>query len=269
MKKGFTLAELIGVVVILGAIALIIIPIVIKSIKEGNDELYNSQIENIKLSLQLWTSEYQKPNKNESITLSLSQLKESGLVEMDIKNPVTKELLPNDMVLKIINNEGIIEYQVIDEGVNKQEYLTLPYMKLVGNALTYVELGEEYIDEGIVDKDNNKISANIDIEPLLDTDIKGVYVYKYTYQNNVIYRTVVVRDTKAPQILFDDLTINLDEYETYDFLSDIVVTDNSHEQVNVEVVKNFNYSVGTFSIKYIATDSSGNVATKYRNVTVE
>ena len=140
MKKGFTLAELLGVLVILGAILLIAIPVVDQAIKSGKEDLYQEQIEIIKTSLQLWMSNNQKPDVGEKIVLSLSQLKEAGAVELDITNPKTNELFPNDMTLEIRNNNGIIEYEVDVTGSNKVDYTLLPSISLNGNVLEYVEV---------------------------------------------------------------------------------------------------------------------------------
>ena len=84
MKKGFTLAELLGVIILLGAIALIVVPLVSNSMKDSKETLYNDQIKSIELSLASWMSSNQTPAEGETITLSLSQLKEAGLVELDI-----------------------------------------------------------------------------------------------------------------------------------------------------------------------------------------
>ena len=135
MKKGFTLAELLGVLVILGAILLIAIPVVDQTIKSGKEDLYQEQIDSIKTSLQLWMSNNQKPDVGEKIVLSLSQLKESDAVALDITNPKTNELFPNDMILEISNNNGIIEYEVDVTGNNKEDYTLLPSISLNGNVL--------------------------------------------------------------------------------------------------------------------------------------
>lgn len=277
-KKGFTLVELLAVLIILVALLLIIIPVVANSIKEGKEKIYNSQINNIKLALESWMSENQKPNNGEYIVLSLSQLKEAGEVEVDIKNPNTKELFPNDMILKIINNDGIIEYEVNDTGSNKSDYSLIPSMKINGNALTYVELGSQnYIDLGVTAKDKNNNSINdIDsiTEPTLNLGVKGIYITKYTASSNgysnTIYRTIIVRDTKGPEISFsNDLVLTYEAARNYDFKSDIVVTDNSREAVNVTVESNISVIPGNYSIKYIATDQSGNETVKFRKVTIK
>ena len=50
MKKGFTLVELIAVIVLLSLIALFTLPSVNKTIKDRKEALYNVQIDNIKAS---------------------------------------------------------------------------------------------------------------------------------------------------------------------------------------------------------------------------
>ena len=280
MKKGFTLAELLGVLVILGAILLIAIPVVDKVIKSGQEDLYQDQIESIKSSLNLWMSNNQKPDVDETITLSLSQLKEAGVVELDITNPKTNELFPNDMILKISNNQGTIEYQIDVTGSNKSDYTLLPSISLNGNVLDYVEVDNTgvatYNDPGLVVKDSsgNIISTvNQSTTPTFDITKRGIYLRKYVatsdgYTNNA-YRTIIVRDTVGPEISFiGSLTLTYAESITYDYDADISVTDNSGENVTVEVEHNISALAGDYTVKYIATDSSGNVTTKLRKVTI-
>lgn len=280
MKKGFTLAELLGVLVILGAILLIAIPVVDQAIKSGKEDLYQEQIEIIKNSLQLWMSNNQKPDVGEKIVLSLSQLKEAGAVELDITNPKTNELFPNDMTLEITNNNGIIEYEVDVTGSNKVDYTLLPSISLNGNVLEYVEVDSTgvitYDDPGVIVKDSsgNIISTvSQSTTPTLDITKRGIYLRKYVATSNgytnVAYRTIIVRDTIGPEISFiGSLTLTYEESRTYDYDADIVVTDNSGENVTVTVEHNISPLVGDYTIEYIATDSSGNVTTKSRKVTI-
>ncbi len=273
MKKAFTLAELIGVIVLLGALSLIIISLVSSSMKGSKEDLYNNQIDNIKLSLQLWMSENQRPNNGEIITLSLSQLKHSGLVDLDIKNPKTEELFPNDMLLKIKNNDNIIEYEVIDNGNNLDDYTLIPSVSLIGDTLTYVEVNSNYTDLGVVAKDRNgNALSNVTNTTNLNINQIGTYLTTYTVTHNgytnTIYRTIVVRDTIGPVIEFDDLTLSLSEVATYDFKSDITVTDNSLGTVTVDTTDNINVIAGTYTVEYKATDPSGNTTTKSRLVTL-
>ncbi len=274
MKKGFTLAELLGVIIILGALMLIIIPLVSTAIKNADEDLYNSQIESIKLALEIWASDNQKPNDGEYITLSLSQLKEAGLVELDIRNPITKELFPNDMILKITNNNGIVEYTVNENGSNTKDYDSITSIKVNGDVLEYVEVGSiTYDDLGITAKDSNNNSITdftTTTTPTLDLSKKGVYLITYKTIDNVAYRTIVVRDTTGPEITFNNnLEMTYEESKSYDFKSDITVTDNSNEEVSVTVENNIKPLAGNYTVKYTAKDSSGNETIKLRKVTIK
>lgn len=274
MKKGFTLAELLGVIVILGAVLLIISATFTTVLKQGEEDLYNDQINTIKLSLEAWMSDNQRPNLGEKITLSLSQLKEAGLIDLNIKDPKTKELFPNDMVLEIFNNEGIIEYNVNVKGNNVKDYNSITSIKVNGNVLEYVELGSSsYNDPGVVAKDaNGNIVSNVTsvTTPTLDLNKKGTYLTKYTTSDNVAYRTIIVRDTTGPIINFDtNLQMTYEESKTYDFESDITVTDNSNESVTIAVSDNITILPGDYTVKYVATDSSGNETIKLRKVTIK
>jgi len=54
MKKGFTLAEVIAIIVILGVISLIAVPAVNKAIIESRQKAYNSQVEIILEASKRW-----------------------------------------------------------------------------------------------------------------------------------------------------------------------------------------------------------------------
>lgn len=278
MKKGFTLAELLGVLVILAAILLIIMPIVDKTIKEGKDDLYDKQINSIKLAMELWLTDHAKLDEGEYIVITLSQLKDAGLIEFDIKNPKTEELFPNDMLLTIKNNDGILEYEVVDAGNNLDDYESLPRLSINGNILTYVEINTEYIDRGVkvTDSIGNTITDTVSqtISPDLSISTKGVYLQKYsiTYNgfSNMVYRTIIVRDTIGPEILFsNNLELTYEEAQKYDFKSDIVVKDNSGEKAEVTVEDNIMDLPGRYTVKYTAIDTSGNETVKVRQVTIK
>lgn len=273
-KRGFTLAELIGVVVLLGAILLIIIPVVSKSLKDSKQKLYNDQIEGIKQALQLWASD-NKPNNNETYYLTLSQLKQKGLVEPDLKNPITGEYLPNDMVLKVINENGVIDYEIIkDSGVCKSDYVDIPKMEN-DNNIVYVEINSFYNDTLVTakDKDGNLLN-NVTSKSNIDITKLGSYYVTYDVLKdgkcNSTIRNVIVRDTVGPVISFkNDLEISLSQINTYDLLSDVTITDNSGIEPTVSVTNNFASIKGNYTVKYVATDASGNVTTKLRKVTVK
>lgn len=278
MKKGFTLAELLGVIVVLAAVLLIIMPTIDKTIKQGQDDLYDKQINSIKLAMELWVADNVKLEDGEYIVLTLSQLKDAGLVEFDVKNPKTEELFPNDMLLTIRNNDGILEYEVSTKGDNVENYELLPRISINGNILTYVEVNSEYVDRGasVTDQSGNVISSYVaqTIEPELNVSMRGVYLEKYTTNyngySNTVYRTIIVRDTIGPEIIFsNNLELTYEEAKDYNFESDIIIKDNSGEKVELTVEDNIMDLPGRYTVKYIAVDTSGNETVKVRQVTIK
>lgn len=94
MKKGFTLAELIGVIVVLALISLVTIPAVSKTLKQNKESLCESQLNNILSAAKAWGADhvFELPSNDETKTLHLTEIIESGYIDDHIENPVTKEL---------------------------------------------------------------------------------------------------------------------------------------------------------------------------------
>ena len=94
-KKGFTLAELLGVIVILLLLVLIVTPIFINYSKKASKSAYEVQINTIKESAREWALDEENikllPTKeNECVEITLEKLKEIGLLDYNITNPKTK-----------------------------------------------------------------------------------------------------------------------------------------------------------------------------------
>lgn len=122
-KNGFTLVELLGVVIILAMLGLIIVPTINKVLADNKNELYEVQIRNIKsgasnfVSENIFSENLNIPN-NSSIGIKLGKLKELGYIDSDITNPITKNKFSDDMVILITNNDNGFSYTVCDERVN-------------------------------------------------------------------------------------------------------------------------------------------------------
>ena len=116
MKKGFTLAELLGVIAILGIIALVTVPAINRSLNQGKDDLYNTQIEQIKKGAQDYYTEHlsELPKQiNASACKTIDELQKNGYLPLDVKNPKTDESFPlttKVCVKKITDKE--FEYEV-------------------------------------------------------------------------------------------------------------------------------------------------------------
>ncbi len=98
MKKsrGFTLAELLGVIVILGLIALVTIPAITDSLKRYRKNLSQIQIDNIVTAAKNWGSDHllELPDaEGGTITITISELQAQGYLKDELKDPDTKKEL--------------------------------------------------------------------------------------------------------------------------------------------------------------------------------
>lgn len=93
MKKGFTLVELLGVIVILGLIAMIAIPTINSAINSSREKAYDEQINTIVDTARTYMSKNSlklPDQKNGSkCSISVSTLQKEGLLDSDaIENPM-------------------------------------------------------------------------------------------------------------------------------------------------------------------------------------
>lgn len=120
MKKesGFTLVEILVVIVILGILAAVIYPIVNTSVNSSKQKLYDAQIENIINAARTYASDNMEilpttDGENLNPPLTLNKLIEEGYIK-DIENPKTKKPFDKNIKITITNKNGVLEYEVIN-----------------------------------------------------------------------------------------------------------------------------------------------------------
>lgn len=96
-KKGFTLIELMAVVTILVILSLIIVPVIDKNVKRSKDDMYNIQIENIRIAGELYFSDniVNRPGLGDYCSVSIDVLKGQGYIGDDVVNPKTGRAFEN------------------------------------------------------------------------------------------------------------------------------------------------------------------------------
>ena len=102
-KKGFTLMELLGVIIIITLLTTIAILGVTKIVKSSKEELSETQIESIRLAAEMWGVDNQKylPNNNECSYITLDDLKKFALIDSNIIDFTTNEKLDDNLMIKI------------------------------------------------------------------------------------------------------------------------------------------------------------------------
>ena len=233
MKKGFTLIELLAVIVILALLIIIVSPVINSSINRSKEAAFNEQILTIFKGAYDWSLNNTKilpASNNDSVSIYLGQLKQTGNVVHDIKNPKTGKNFPDDLVINIkyITESDDIDYKyykkegnylfIIDENSldsnNNLDYKDSPsivlngdaYMTLNLNSSIYEEPGYTVLDSNgnIIDEtatitittlDNDIIypSSVSDIASYIDTSTLGLYYIDYIISLND--KTAKVRRT--------------------------------------------------------------------------
>ena len=115
-KNGFTLVEVLTVLVVLSVVVVTAVPIVGSTITQARERAYQTQILGIEEAAKTWAGEHilDTPTvENPTKTLNLEDLVQMGYIEKDIINPKTKEPFRNVKVV-ITYEDGILNYMVYE-----------------------------------------------------------------------------------------------------------------------------------------------------------
>lgn len=117
MKRGFTLVELLAVIVILGGISLIVIPSIQRSLNHSNEQAYEVQVSSIEEATKNWAADHidRLPDHGKTTTVTLGELIDGNYIEENIQNPKTKT--PFDPATKIIikNTNESYTYKLVEQ----------------------------------------------------------------------------------------------------------------------------------------------------------
>jgi type IV pilus assembly protein PilA len=111
-NKGFTLVELLAVIVILAVILVIAIPNIVNIINKSKVDAYNNQMELIKNAASKYMIQYaEEVSDPNNASVSLTKLQEKNLINSNIKNPITNQSF-GDITITIKKTNNTITYGV-------------------------------------------------------------------------------------------------------------------------------------------------------------
>lgn len=149
MNRGFTLVELLAVIIILSLLVLITSTVVTKVVKDAKRDISSVQKALIESAAKTWGSENidKLPSEEECIYLTLEDLKNYGLIDSSIIDSNTGKEIPNDTNIKISatssNNMPIYTYEVGSEDIDACTKLKMDYTGVIyGNPTEMVYIGE-------------------------------------------------------------------------------------------------------------------------------
>lgn len=285
MKKGFTLVELLAVIIILGAIFAITFPLVTDNIRKTEEKAFNLQKEQIIAAAKdMVIKEYVVIPDKQSITLYVGELKRKGLLPIKMINAKTKLTISNEsnVVISRENNSYSYDVNIIDlEEESTENNENAPVIRLNGNYVEYVEINTKYVEKGGTAYSNtgSPLTLNLQIksndnggEEIVTSQL-GTYKLIYSATDNGLtttsIRTVVVRDTIPPVISFPENNIVKVSKLNGSYVEEgVYAIDNSNEGIKVTHVSSLSNVPGKHVILYTAKDSSGNTTNAKRVITV-
>lgn len=188
MKKGFTLVELLGIIVVLGVIATIVTPIIQNTLTENEDKVYNvlvKQIEgNAKDYLEMNTDKL--PNEDgDSVQIKFGDIKSAGIMQINVKNPKTNNIVSNESYVTVTKDKNNYRYEttIYDLTDVSEVVAGAPIISLETSSNETVVIGSNYILES-KDGVSRQIINNGKEVSSIDTLVEGVYEVYYSKLEN-------------------------------------------------------------------------------------
>lgn len=198
MKKGFTLVELIAVLVILSVIALIVTPNIMVSVKEYQRQVYETEVQAIKDSAKNWAADNvtELPHNNDfSLVVTIQDLIDNGYYDSEVRDTFNGGTFEDDNHFTFV----IIDCDYIEDELKKIE----SNYKYVYNA--YTSINDYVIDKTKEYAKDNNITT--DTEITLNTLIEGGYI------NNHMYYTDWYKDSEYVTGNADELVLNIGDID--------------------------------------------------------
>ena len=205
-KKGFTLVELLAVIVILSLILVIAVPSVNRYIKQSKEKAYNTQISTIIEAAQAYASANSGllPRKEEFVVkITLGQLKSSGLIKEEVKNPNDDKYFDDALTIEIKKKGETYNYDIVESTITTRDGEKSPIINLNGSPMVTYNLNATYTELGAsaTDSDGNAISNIVIDKSNLVMSTEGIYQVKYTATDtkgisSTVYRNVYVSNNK-------------------------------------------------------------------------
>lgn len=271
-KKGFTVLEILAVIVIIVMLSLMLIPIIEKHIENAKGVLTSSQITTIENSAYVYAYNFRSeiPDLNNSgvAIVTVQTLINKGLLQSNSFTINGKVIIPSNATIVIINHDGEIKTKY------DKNFQTKPLIILNGMDKMAISKGSNYIEPGaLLIKFNPKSIEGLstgNITSNVDVSVAGKYEVQYTYAGaETVKREVTVNevdvsvdDIKPVITLLGNSIVTISKGSTYTDAG-ATASDNKDGNITTRIVTTNEVNTkqkGTYYVKYNVVDSSGNSA---------
>lgn len=162
-KKGFTLVEVLAVLVIMGVLMAITIPSIINSLDKKKNREYEKIVEEIESSAKLYVTQNESVqqflNQSGSINISYNTLVSEGLINGNEIDPLTDEKWNENAYVKVSKDGSTL----------KAEYIKNAYVPTIVISSSDIEIStdENYFEDKLIDKVKATDETGIDYRTAL------------------------------------------------------------------------------------------------------
>ena len=208
LKKGFTLVELMAIVLIVGIVALVIIPNIDRVIERHRQNSYDSQVRTIELAANNFAIDNININtieEDEFVYITLAQLKIGGYITDDIINPITRNPFSGETIIKISKVGNNFIFEVYPEETTDMEALV--NVRMVGDVIEVICENSIYVEKGVIARDSYGVALDYEKTYLddqanelvtFDNQSMGTYFVRYRVQTDAgtttVMRTLIISD---------------------------------------------------------------------------
>jgi type IV pilus assembly protein PilA len=260
MKKGFTLVELLAVIIIISIISLIVFPVVTKQITQSKENLYDVQVQTIIKAAKekaLDEEEILEKAKYGTVYITIEELQET--TDKDGKTYLEAEPIKNPIDDSVMDGEVKITY---DESSKSYAYEYLETKE----STTTLTLAADYI----ISKQDKIYTNETDVSGLFEDSDTNTYYFKGANPNNYIkidnetwVITSINKKTKEIKVAKSSHNVKV-------VWSNSTLTDYQLTNTNLNIYNYLNNNISDFMKERLNTEAIWNVgAVSFSNQTLK